>query len=195
MTFDMPNVDELRGARVYADALWNLAQERGEAAAIVEELESLVAQVLDPHPEFETFLKVAAIARDRRAEMIDRVFGGRTSSLMGDFLRTLDQRDRLGLLRSIGFCLRQIADRASGVVPVLARSAVPLGDEQRTAIERMVRERLGGEPRLEVQTDPELLGGLWIRIGDTVYDDSVRAHLGRLRDNILTRSAHEIRSQ
>jgi F-type H+-transporting ATPase subunit delta len=57
-----------------------------------------------------------------------------------------------------------------------------------------LRGMLGGQPVLVVNTRPELIGGIVLRVGDTVYDGSVATRLARIRDQMIDRSVHEIQS-
>ena len=189
-----PSIDELQVGRVYAKALWNLAVEREMAEALIEEYRSLVADVLDREPELEVFFSLGSLGQERRAEMLEHIFAGRASELLYDFLRTLNRHDRLGVLRAVGILLDEMWERSRGMVPVIVRTAKPLPTEQVETVRSMVAKRFGIKPDLKLETDPTLLGGLWLRVGDTVYDRSVRSNLVRLRDNILKRSSHEIQS-
>ena len=57
-----------------------------------------------------------------------------------------------------------------------------------------LRGMLGAEPVLQVSTRPDLIGGMVLRIGDTVYDGSIATRLARLREHMIDRSVHEIQS-
>ncbi|MGL5096867.1 MAG: F0F1 ATP synthase subunit delta, partial [Planctomycetia bacterium] len=99
---------------------------------------------------------------------------------------------RLGVLRSVARRLQERWDESRGRVAVVARTAAPLAGDQVTALLNMLRERFKIEPVLKTEVDPGLLGGLWLRVGDTVYDQSLLAGLNQLRDNILARSSNEV---
>src|SRR3954452_15664174 len=88
-------------ARVYAEALYNAADKRQEAAGILEDLEGLVNQVFRRDPGIEAFLASAAVGRERKAQLIRRAFEGRVSDLLVNFLQVLNEHDRLDLLRAI----------------------------------------------------------------------------------------------
>ena len=80
---------------------------------------------------------------------------------------------------------------------VIAVAALGL-DAQQPAVEQLaksLRPLVGGEPTLEVAVDPELIGGIVVRVGDTVYDGSVARQLERLKSQMITRSVHEIQSR
>lgn len=189
-----PSVEELRIARVYAEAVWEIAKRDGVETELLEELESLVHDVLDRQPDLELFFGLASISQDQRVQLIEKIFRGRASELNYEFMLTLNQHERLGLLRAVAVNLRDIWEESQGKTPVLVRSAVPLGDEQVDAIQDLLVRQFQIKPELKTEVDPRLLGGLWLRVGDMVYDRSVRSNLNRLRETILTRSSHEIQS-
>jgi F-type H+-transporting ATPase subunit delta len=189
-----PLVEELQLAQVYADAVWNLAVQQGQADEFYREVRSLMRDVFDRQPQLEQLLQAGSLSRERREELIGRVFAGRTSELLFDFLRTLNRHDRLPILRAIEKRLADLSDRHHGLTRVLVRSATKLDDGQLEAVRQMIRERFKIEPDVTAEVDPSLFGGLWIRIGDTVYDRSIRWNLKALRESILTRSAHEVQS-
>lgn len=189
-----PDVQELQIARVYAEAVWNLAQKEGVQESFMEEYDSLVHDVLDAEPQLEIFFRLGSISEDRKMSLIESIFKGRASDLLFNFLKTLNAHDRLGLIRAVGICLHELQDAALGQVPVLIKSAVPLSSAQLQGIESMLTQQFKIKPHIETEVDPELLGGLWVRVGDLVYDHSVRWNLNQLRENILARSSHEIQS-
>ncbi|MFO0945283.1 MAG: F0F1 ATP synthase subunit delta [Planctomycetota bacterium] len=69
-----------------------------------------------------------------------------------------------------------------------------LAKDQLDAVTKLIETKLKVKPDLTTEVDPRILGGLWMRVGDKVYDRSVRWNLNQLRESILTRSSHEIQS-
>ncbi|QDU63226.1 ATP synthase subunit delta, sodium ion specific [Planctomycetes bacterium Pan216] len=187
-----PSPEELQLAKVYAKAVWELAVKDGIAQDFHEEFQSLVHDVLDKHPNLDIFFQTTSISRQRRWELVEKVFAEQASPLLLNFLRTLNENDRLGIVRAILIRLEELWNESQGRVPVEVRSAVPLDDDQEQELRQMVQAKFGFEPDLKVEVDPELLGGLVFRVGDTVYDRSVRTNMKELRERILTRHAHEI---
>lgn len=187
------DVGEFALARVYAQALWNLAEkEQGAQTEVSQELRSIVSDVLDREPALERFFSLGSIDDDHRQRFLDRVFRGRVSDLTYQFLVTLARRGRLGLLRAVSISLERIAKERAGKVEVLVKSARPLSAEQRTNLVNALIKSQGINPDPRFEVDQALLGGLWVRIGDRVFDRSVRTNLLQLKDNILARSSHEI---
>jgi len=107
----------------------------------------------------------------------------------------LNEHDRLDLLRAIRAELRKLLDERDRILRVPVRTAVPLADDQRQRLEEGLRNYFQMNPVLDTTVDPELLGGLIVRVGDVVYDTSVRTKLDNIRNDILSRSSHEIQSR
>src|SRR6516162_5718739 len=89
------DVGAQRIARVYAEALLNAAEKRNEAAAVSDQLDSLVHDLFRADPQFEAFLASGAISRKDKEGVIQSVFGTRASELFVNFLLVLNKRERL----------------------------------------------------------------------------------------------------
>jgi F-type H+-transporting ATPase subunit delta len=183
-----------RIARVYAEALFQAALERDQVNEVLEELTSLIEQVFPKAPDWETFLASGAIGRERKAAVIRSVFEHRASDLFLNFLLVLNDHERLDVLRSIVLAYRELRDERAGRVGVVISSAVPLPEDQRERLLRELRESLQKEPVLETRLEPDLLGGMVVRVGDWVYDQSIRSRLEDIRNQIIARSSYEIQS-
>jgi F-type H+-transporting ATPase subunit delta len=182
-------------ARAYAVALYDAAQAAGQVDAVVEEYESFVRDALAPHPDFERALTSGVISRDDKAATLRRVFENRASSLFLNFLLVMNDHRRLDLLRPVLPQLRTVRDQRRGLVPVHVQSAAPLDAAEVNAIRTRLAAVVAGQPVVHHETDPDLLGGMVIRVGDTVFDGSVRTRLRRLREQLIQRSTHEIQSR
>jgi F-type H+-transporting ATPase subunit delta len=143
----------------------------------------------------ERALESAIIGRAEKAATLRRLFEGRASSIFLNYLLVLNDHLRLNLLRPALGELQVIHDQRLGRVPVEVRSAVPLQIAQENALRERLSRVIAGQPVIHSQADPELLGGMVIRVGDTVYDGSVRTKLRRLREQLVQRSTHEIQSR
>jgi F-type H+-transporting ATPase subunit delta len=187
--------DPHRGAvaRIYADAYLN-AVPPAELDAALEEFRSFVEDVLERQPEYSRFLLPATVSRDVKLALIDRVLAGRASDLFTNFLRVLARHDRLDLLPLILAQASIEHEKRTGRKRVQVISAQPLSDGVLEKIRERLASTLSIQPVLETAVDPEILGGLRIRVGDTVYDSSLRARLQQLRLRVRERSLNEIQS-
>jgi F-type H+-transporting ATPase subunit delta len=188
------DVGAQRVARVYAEALLNAAEKRGEVDAVFEQLEALVREVFRADPQFAEFLASGAVGRDKKAAVLRSVFENRAGELFLNFLMVLNHHDRLDLLGLIFDAYRDLRDQRARRIRVRVRSAVPLPDDQRDRLRQELHDTFHLEPLLENEVDPDLLGGMVVRVGDWVYDASVRTQLDTIRNQIIARSSHEIQS-
>jgi F-type H+-transporting ATPase subunit delta len=173
-------------ARVYAEALLNAAgQQEGQ---VLDELEVLVRDVLDRDPELDEVLSGAAVGRERKEGLLRRGFEGRIGDTLFRFLLVLNHHQRLGILRQIALTARALFEQRSGRINVEVQSAVPLGDDQQERLRQDLRSTLQREPVLHLRVNPDLLGGLLVRVGDRVYDATLRGRLDSIQAQLLERT-------
>jgi F-type H+-transporting ATPase subunit delta len=189
------DVTAQRVARVYAEALLNAAEKKGQGDAVLEELNGLIFEIFKNEPKLEILLSGAALGRRRREEVIKNVFGGNTSDVFFNLLLVLNDQERLELLRPILAELRDLHDERAGRVRVEVTTAVSLPDDQSRHLQEELGKRWNREVILELKTDPELIAGIRIRVRDWQFDASVRTELENIRNQILMGSSHEIQSQ
>jgi F-type H+-transporting ATPase subunit delta len=182
-------------ARIYARALLQAAQASGAADQVAAELDSLADDVLDPNPHIEETFEHGRLKPEQAESILDRAFRGRASDLVLNFLKVLARRERLNCLRGVIYEFHDQYNQARGHVDVTVRTATPLPADQARQIDDRLRQRLGVEPDLIQILDPELLGGIVLQMGDTVYDGSLSTQIARLRELLLHRSVHEIQSR
>ena len=182
-------------SRNYADAILNAASARGELEAVLDDLDAIVADVIRGKPEFAAILASPTLKAAEKDRILVDVFEGRAVPTVVNFLRVLNRHGRLDLLATIAGQARAAWDRKQGRRPVTVRSAVPLDDAQRDALQGKLAALIGATPQLKLEVDPALIAGLVVQVGDDVYDASVRTRLNRLRDRLIERKSHEIQSR
>ena len=178
---------------VYARALLAAADEAGQTDAIMEELDSLV-DVLERVPGLRTALEAPRISVADRQRLIDKALGGRASQLLVNFVKVVTAKGRADCLGAIRAAAEALCDERAGRVRatmVTAQAADP-------GLQQKVAERLGSVLGKQVviasQVDPAIIGGLIVRVGDTVYDGSLRNQLNQVRSAAINRANQEIRN-
>ncbi|MGP0068530.1 MAG: ATP synthase F1 subunit delta [Isosphaeraceae bacterium] len=182
-------------ARRYAEAFVNAAEKEGGAGPALEEIAEIEADVLKPFPRFAEILSSARVPTAEKDRMLLALFDGRASGLVLRFLRVLNRHSRLDLLRAVHREAQAIWDRRNRRIPVKVRSAVPLDEAQLQSLRDRLARLVGGTPILNVSTDPALIGGLVVQVGDTLYDASVKSRLAQLRHRLIEGKTHEIQSR
>lgn len=181
-------------AVVYAKALLGATEAAGATDAALAELDSLVSDVLDKLPRLDAIFSSALVSGDQKIALIDKSIGPQASPLLRNFLKVLATHGRLDILRAIRREARRMFDKMRGRLRVHVSTATELDKDLTRRLTDMLRGMLGAEPVLEITTRPELIGGLVLRVGDTVYDGSVSTRLERIREHMIERSVHEIQS-
>ena len=190
----MEDPSAMQIARVYAKSFLGAAVSTIGVEAALEEGQSFIDDVLKRNPDFERLLVSPTINKLDKLKLIERVVTGRGSEFITSFLKVLARHDRLDLLPNILNAARIQNERATGRKRVSVKTAKPLSEESRKAISDKLRSAFAFEPILEAETDPSLIGGMVIRVDDTVYDSSLRTRLKQLRARLRERSLHEIQT-
>jgi F-type H+-transporting ATPase subunit delta len=188
------NVGSQNVAAVYAKAYLGATEAAGSTDAALAELESLVSDVLDKLPRLDAILSSGLVSADQKIELIDKAVGTKATPLLRNFLNVLARHGRLDILRSVRSEAKKIVDKLRGRFRVHVTTAAELDGQLQQQLSETLRGMLGGQPVLVVNTRPELIGGIVLRVGDTVYDGSVATRLARIRDQMIDRSVHEIQS-
>lgn len=168
----------------YAQALIELAEEGNQLDEIVDEVQQL-AELARGELDFRRLLDARSISEDQRRQAINRVLDGRISELLLRFLMVLNERGRLGRLLSIAHALDRLMMQRRGEIEAYAYVAHPLSDQQQEQLADRLGQVLGKTVRLRQREQPELIGGLRLRIGDRMIDASVRYQLRAIRQRMI----------
>lgn len=168
-------------ARRYAQTLYEEAESRDCVETVDEDI-ALLRETLDEVREFSHFINNPVIPKGKKKDVLKALLEERVEPLTLRFVQLLVEKERETTLARIVETYQNLRDDQRGIVEVSARVAHPLDDEARQELvdelEAMSEQRV----RLKVEHDPELIGGLIIRMGDRVYDGSVRQKLSNLHD-------------
>ena len=171
-------------AVAYARSMLELANERGQADEIGREM-SAIREVTDQNPTFSAFLADPGIAASERTATLDRVFRGRVSPLVMNFLGVLNNKGRLRLLGSIAEAYGNLLDEQSGKVEVDVTVAQRLSPDQLEQVRQRVSEALGKNAVVHQYVDENIIGGLVLRVEDRLIDASVKYQLEAMRERLL----------
>lgn len=171
-------------ARSYAETLFELARRNDDLEGFGEAIDT-VASLLEEHPKARLFLETPRIDDAAKKEAVRKVFGGALPKLVVNFvLVTIDKR-RQRLLRAIAAQYHALLDEHMGREHVQVTVARPVDDATRQVIADRLSSVIGKEVIPHVRVQPEIVGGLVVRTGDTIYDGSVRRRLEMMRRRLL----------
>ena len=170
-------------ARMYGGSLYDLAAEEGLETRILEELDA-VADILKQDPEYLHLLSIPSIPKKERCALLDEALRGQVHLYVLNFLKILCEH---GTLRELPGCARAYRIRynaAHGILEATATSAVPLTEEQKTALRQKLEATTGKTIDLAAKVDKAVLGGIRLDIEGTELDGTVQNRLATLRRNI-----------
>jgi F-type H+-transporting ATPase subunit delta len=179
---------ELRIADVYAEALFELARESDRVEQVRSELDELV-KLWKLEPEFEKFMSSRALELEGRADGLEKMFRDRLSDIVLNTLLVMNQHGRCGLVPALHRRFVQRQENAANEIEVTVTSAVELSRSQKAEAIKIAEQISGKTPVAEYVVDPEVLGGLIVQVGDLRLDNSLRRHLGVVRDQVLERAS------
>jgi F-type H+-transporting ATPase subunit delta len=145
-------------------------------------------RILDAEPQLRAALTDRNLPRERKGQLLERLLAGKVDPVSQALIEraVLHPRGRT-LERVFAEFLRLAAERRSKLVARVT-SAVPLTDEQQTALVAALGREFGREVRLQTVVDPSILGGLTVRLGDELIDASVARQLDTAYRTLTGRS-------
>jgi F-type H+-transporting ATPase subunit delta len=170
--------------RVYANALFEAAQEQSRLDAVREQLREVVdaeAQV----PELRALLRNPQLDPRARAAAIEDILGG-AEDLLRNFLLLLADKGRTGQLEEIAREFERLVAEHEGVIHAELTTAVELSDQEATKLLGQIEQASGRKVDATRRVDPDLIGGIVLQVGSHRLDASVRGRLERLRRQLAT---------
>lgn len=174
-------------ARRYAEALYQEAEATGQAEGIDDDMKS-VQESLDASRELELFFRSPIIASEKKEAVIGKLFDGKVAPLIVRLMRLLVQKGREDILPAVIRQYSQLRDERLGIVEATVKTAMPMGFDETETLRKALEARTGKNVRLRITVEPDLLGGIVVRIGDRVYDGSVQHQLESLREQLEERA-------
>lgn len=174
-------------ARNYADTLLALAERHGGQATAQEYLRAIedLAALLENEPRVREFLETPRVTGAQKQHALRASLAGRVPDLFLRFALVVLEKGRQSLFREIALAYRDRVDEMLGQVRVhVAISHTPDPALQQEVL-RALEARLGKTVIADFTVDPELLGGMVVRVGDQILDGSIRSRAAGLRRRLL----------
>ncbi|HEY8347505.1 MAG TPA: F0F1 ATP synthase subunit delta [Symbiobacteriaceae bacterium] len=175
-------------ARRYAQALFELAQERNMLDQVEREL-GMVAELVRTNLRLRSVLEDVMTSAEVKQHLMEALFRDKVSDLVLHFLFLVVRKRREALIPQMFDAYVEFANEARGIVEVEVRSAVPMDEDVLQRLQQRLEARLGKRVKFQTQVAPELIGGLVVRVGDLLMDGSVRTRLNRMRERLIRAKA------
>jgi F-type H+-transporting ATPase subunit delta len=165
----------------YAAALFELAKDQRQLDQVERDLAAL-AQMLDASGDLRRLVLSPVITTHDQAKAFNAILGkAGVAGLVSNFVNLIVRNRRLFALRDMIQAFRALLARERGEVNANVTSAHPLTPEQMQALADSLRISIGKNVRIETRVDPNLLGGLVVKVGSRMIDSSLRTKLNNLK--------------
>ncbi|MBS96171.1 MAG: F0F1 ATP synthase subunit delta [SAR202 cluster bacterium] len=168
-------------AKRYAEAAFQIAENSGDLQEWASQLSDLSQLMADE--SVYSFVSSAKVPLQDKLSVLNTTMKG-FNPLIGNLVCLLAIRNSIGLIGTITEEFNKLVDAASGVARAEIYTAVDLNKEQQSKIEESISKGLNSELQVSYNKDPELLGGLVVRVNDLVIDGSIQEKLVGLKRQI-----------
>jgi F-type H+-transporting ATPase subunit delta len=178
-------MDEL--AEVYARSLFEVALEQGKLDELREQLGQF-ADALDQNRELAVFFFSPYFSTKEKQDGLRRLLDGADETFL-NFLELLIENHRMPVIFRTRQQFERMWERENELLPVDITSAIELDRETTENLGRTIGERAGRKVRLAAHVDPDILGGIVLRVGNSILDASIRNRLEQLRRHVAQGAA------
>ena len=169
----------------YANALADIALAQGAAVPVAQQLGDFTAAYAGS-PELRNFLKSPAVTKEEKRSVAAKISARLgASKILRNFLFVIIDHQRMHQLPEILETFQNVLRERQGIANAEIFSAVALNDAQKTEMKQTLERVTGKKIEAKFSLDPDLLGGALVRVGDTIYDGSLRNRLNGLRERLL----------
>jgi len=190
------NIDEI--ATVYAQSLLEVCDKAGGnavAEACASELRDL-SEIIRGDRRFAEFLKTPIVGNDKRKTALEKIVKGRVSDLVYRFVMVLANHGRAGRIADVADAFDALMQDRLGRVEVdMFTVDGKASDDVLATVKARVKAAFAKDAVLHQYSDPNMIGGVKLRIGDQLIDGSVAAQLRNMREAVSTRGTGAIRSR
>ena len=169
--------------RLYAQALIGAAASAGAIDEVVGQFADFV-KAISEHSVLREVFASPRIKVDEKIRVLERLIGQQVNPVLLRFLKVAADRNRLGFLSEMSQAALEMRDEAMGRVVAFVRTATPMNDQLRGEVRDQISRTVAKEVVLRESVDSTLIGGVVVRVGDTVYDGSIAGRLQRMKQSV-----------
>ncbi len=171
-------------ARRYAKALFAAGKEEDKLQAFNGALQTLDS-FLKANPDIEAALESPVIGLDVKQEVVEELIkAAKVEKTMANFLRILVQNNRIHYLSLIAEAYQELMDEEMGIVRAKVITAIPLKKNLQKKMQEVFSTLTGKQVVLEALEDPEIIGGVIAKVGDKVWDGSIKSQLQGFKESL-----------
>lgn len=187
------DTDQQYIAGVYAKSLIDATEKSGSTEEVLLQLDSFVVDVLSEIPVMSAMFGSPRVSREDKDKLIDSALAGKADRSLVNFLKVLNAHDRLDCLNAVSANAKALFNEKNGRVEAFVTVAEAMSDDLKSSVGLKLKQMLGKEVILSVKIDPEIIGGMIVKVGDTVYDSSVANQLAQVRSKAMDGMLQKVR--
>ncbi len=162
----------------YAEVLWEVANEM-DAVDQLNDNFAYITAFLSENQKISALLEHPELTKDEKKEIL-------SSFVLMKMLNIFVEKGSLEALASVQEKFAAISNERSGIAVGVVNTAIPIGEEEIQKLEQSFSSKLNKIVKLTNEVDETILGGVVVKIGDKIYDSSVKSQLDRISSNLLT---------
>lgn len=174
-----------KAARRYATALLEIAKEQGKVDEVLEDVK-LIQETLEGSKELIVFLKSPVIKYDKKQNALKEIFSQRVKDITNLFLALLARKNRVQLLDQIAEAFVQKYNEYAGIIEIDVYTAFEMDENQKEKLHGALVDKTKMKVEMIFHQDDSLMGGIAVRIDDTVIDGTVKHKLAELEHQFMS---------
>jgi ATP synthase F1 delta subunit len=174
-------------AQVYARALFEVAEEQGKVDGLREQLGQF-ADALEQNRELKLFFFSPYFSTAEKQQALDGLLEGAEEAFVS-FLKLLIENHRMPVIFRVRREYERLWAEANRVLPVQVTSAIELDQATTESIGASIGQSTSRKVTLSTRVDPDILGGIVVRVGNSILDASIRSRLEQLRKQVASAAA------
>lgn len=169
----------LKAARRYAKSLLDFAESEKKLIEVASDMVTVQA-VCRESADLVKFLKSPLIKADKKIAVLKEIFKGKIGAVVEKFMHIIVRKRREMIIPEIAASFEDLYREQQGIVLAEVTTAVPLDDALRAKVDALVKKR-HDKVEIKESVNPDIIGGIVIKIGDAQYDDSILSRIGEIR--------------
>ena len=167
----------------YAEALFQVGEETDTTDKLYGELKAVV-DIVKENKDFSNILRSPLVSKEEKKDLITKVFDGKLSQNMINFLKILADKDRLALLADIEKDFKVLLNEKNNILEGIVITAVPMKEEEVKELQTKLSAKYNKTVVLENEVDKSVLGGVLVRLGNEEIDGTVKNRLDKMKEQL-----------
>lgn len=168
-----------KSAKRYAKALLELSHSELFADKIYEDIK-FILDTMEQSVELKGFLASPVVSVEDKKDVLQKIFNGKIDDSVLNFLLLLNENSRLEILEDIELSFKELLDEERNILNVAVTSAIELNEEQKNILKTKLENKFNKAVNSSYDINTDILGGLILKINDTVIDLSIKKRIENL---------------